>query len=132
MSLSQNGYSFENCLSQILTSANSEEVTVIRGTAFGVKGEAHNIDRPKGDSIQCEITLSGYSSILLLHQAIDRIRARRGLLTGTLTQVAVDGTTRTYPHATFKQAVETRAPWRGGQNGTWVCFMQLTWQLTGT
>jgi hypothetical protein len=131
MSLSQDGYSFENAKSTVLTDVQPDQLRIAEGVAWGVIGVAHNIDRPKGELIECEITLSGYSDCTSIDAAIKAIKARRGLLTGTLTQTTVNGN-RTYTNATFKEAREIRSPWAGGVGGTWVARMQLQWLLTGT
>lgn len=101
MSLSHDGYTFEDAPHKPVRHGSSPEPQIVIGQFFGVNGESHLIHPATGGrDLWCQILLSGYETTAAMQTAVETIEAKVGVLTGTLTET-IDGNNRTWEQCTF-------------------------------
>lgn len=127
MSLSHDSYDFLAQPHGVVTPTADPELRLHVGSFFGVKGESHITGEVGGQDLICEIFLEGYATLPLLQTDVDALNARKGTLTGTLTET-IDGNDRTFPQCTFLGFQPAGPPFRDGVTNNWVQFGTLLWR----
>jgi len=106
------------------------DMNIVTGQFMGVNGESHLIDETKGRVLSCTVMMTGYTTQSEIKSAIATIRAKKGKLTGTLTQDIGEATSQIYNDTTFI-SFETQEPFYDGKRNTtdkWCCKGRLTWR----
>ena len=100
MTIAQDGFTFINADTHgDILPREAFELPVNREHFWGVKGESHVIDSPKGRILDCRGLLYGFATVADLETAIANIEAQAGKLTGDVT---ISGSmSRTEPDCTF-------------------------------
>lgn len=126
MSLSHDSFAFFSHSHQLVEEGQLD-VEVIIGSFFGVDGESHITDAPKGHNLSCLMFFDGYNSMALLQADLNTLKTKRGTLTGTLTETLAS--TRTFAKATFLGYRVERGPFLDGSGvNAWTAFVRLFWR----
>lgn len=106
MSISHDGTIFDGHAT-IIDAAGPYEPELIVTKYPGLTGETHLIGKPAGRELFCEYRFRGYSTLALLHAAVQSVQLATTVLTGTLTQT-IQGSTQTFGPCTFLGFQKTR------------------------
>lgn len=127
MTITQDGFNFEGATHHGDLVSPQAETPVVQGQFFGVRGEAHLVGEPYGQDIECDLTLTGYSTATLLKAAIARIERKKGQLTGAV--VLTGNLAHTYPPMTFLDVRKpTPAQYDGSGVNGWTQTIYLKWR----
>ncbi len=128
MTLSHDGYTYENGLDSPVRPARPAEVDLVVHTYPAVRGEHHLVGAIHGRDLTAELLLSGYADLDALRTALNTLTNQAGQLTGTLTQT-VAGVAANYPRTTFLGFEVLQEPQRDGSGvHGWWCRLRLLWR----
>lgn len=125
MSITIAGYTFPGTTTHQIPDEQDWENDPIYGSFFGVPGSVELRDAIHGRMIAIETRFSGYSTELLLNTAKNNVDAKVGALNDSTLTVALNGSTLTYPHCSFRGLARNGRMQRDG-SGVNGWFQDLT------